>query len=223
MFDYLINKLHPCNPYHGFNAYYLPKSHEIQGWHGNHKIFETLISKHKPKLILEIGSWKGQSAINMASIVKKYGLNSTIVCVDTWLGSVDFINAESSLDHDRNCFTLFGFPQVYYHFLSNVINYNHDNIIVPFPQTSSIAFQWFNIHKIQFDLIYIDGSNDKVDLQIDLDYAWKSLNHSGVMFGDDFNNQHFSDIYTTINDFSIKVNKPYVLTDDQIFWIIQKI
>ena len=41
-------------------------SEDIRGWNGNEPIFERLIRKTMPSVIIEVGTWKGQSAINMA-------------------------------------------------------------------------------------------------------------------------------------------------------------
>ena len=54
-------------------------------------IWITLVGKViadvKPKLIVEVGTWKGASAIYMAKICRKLELNTEIVCIDTWLGT----------------------------------------------------------------------------------------------------------------------------------------
>ena len=75
-------------------------------------------------MIIEVGSWKGGSAINMAGILKKNKINAKILCIDTWLGSLEMWKAKGhkevgfwydSLMHDN------GYPGLYYQFLYNVI------------------------------------------------------------------------------------------------------
>lgn len=223
LYNYLIKNIHNYNPYTNFNySLYIKNPDNIQGWHGNDPIFQKLISEIKPDNILEIGTWKGQSAINMGKIIKNLGLNSTLVCVDTWLGSVDFIGAENRLDQERDCLTTFGYPQIYYQFLANVIYHNLDDTIVPFPQTSSIALDWFNIHNIKFDLIYIDGSNNYEDIYVDIKNSWNILNKNGLIFGDDFSHNNFTGIKNAVL-FFCKLNKlNYSLDQNKCFWWIQK-
>ena len=36
---------------------------DSHGWNGNNSIFESLIEECKPSIIIEVGTWKGQSAI----------------------------------------------------------------------------------------------------------------------------------------------------------------
>ena len=60
---------------------------DLQGWNGNSPIFPELIDRvGKPGLIIEVGSWKGLSAVNMAKHIKKKNIDCELVCIDTWLG-----------------------------------------------------------------------------------------------------------------------------------------
>ena len=43
----------------------------IQGWNSNNPAFRELIEKKRPKVIIEVGTWLGASAINMAAICKE--------------------------------------------------------------------------------------------------------------------------------------------------------
>lgn len=219
----LLKELHFYNPYSGFNPNIYIK--DLQGWHGDHAIFYDLLDNLEPKMILEIGTWKGQSAITMGLLVKELGLDTKIVCVDTWLGSIDFINAISKDDHERDIKPIFGYSSVYYQFLTNVISHNLQDIIIPFPQTSSIACRWLQNKKILFDLIYIDGSNDYRDVMMDLDSAWPILKEDGVIFGDDYNHHFFTDIKKAVNEFVEKYNQKDNLEtfDYDLFWLIKKI
>lgn len=218
----ILSELHLFNPYDNFNANIY--KNDIGGWHGNHPIFFDLLDNLNPKLILEIGTWKGQSAINMAKISKDLELETKIVCLDTWLGSIDFINAESRLDFERDAYPQFGYPKVYYQFLANVINNKVTDIIIPFPQTSSIGCRWLEEKNILFDLIYIDGSNDYRDIMLDLQSAWLILKNGGVIFGDDYNHRFFLDIKKAVDDFCKNFNQVdnFETYDNNLFWLIKK-
>jgi len=158
---------------------------DLQGWGGNNPIFEKLITRIKPSSIIEVGTWKGQSAINMANIVKAQGLNCKIYCVDTWLGSLEFWDW---LNHtpERDLLLKNGYPQVYYQFLSNVVHCNHQDIIVPVPLPSNLAAKLLKKMEVTADLIYIDASHEEDDVYADICSYKNLLSENGVLFGDDY-------------------------------------
>lgn len=219
----ILKELHFYNPYQSFNPHIY--HNHVHGWHGDHGIFYDLLDNLEPKMILEIGSWKGQSAITMGLAAKELNLETKIVCVDTWLGSVDFINSISKDDFDRDTKCMFGYPTIYYQFLTNVIHHNLEDTIIPFPQTSSIACRWLENKNIMFDLIYIDGSNDYRDVILDLESSWPLLKEDGVIFGDDYNHHIFIDIKKAVNEFVNKYNQQdnFETYDYDLFWLIKKI
>lgn len=162
-----------------------PLPENLQGWNSNHSIFETLIKKTNPQTIIEIGTWKGASAINMAKICKGLELDTKIYCVDTWLGSVEFWN-DLSETPERDLMLKNGYPQIYYQFLSNIIHHNLQDVIIPVPNTSANAAKILSYHNIKADLIYIDASHEYEDVKADIKAYLPLLNKGGVMFGDDY-------------------------------------
>lgn len=187
---------------------------DISGWGGDSPIFNELIKKILPNLIIEVGTWKGQSAITMALALKDLGMDSKIYCVDTWLGSLEFLDDNKD---ERNLMYKNGYPQIYYQFLSNVVHKKLENIIIPFPQTSDISFRFFKEKNITADLIYIDGSHNYEDVLRDLNNYYTLLNYDGIIFGDDYN---WSDVNKAVNEFSLEKNIEVTINDR--FWIIRK-
>ena len=185
---------------------------DLQGWGGNHPIFSDLINKIKPNLIIEVGTWKGQSAINMARNLKKTNPQGKIYCVDTWLGAVEFWdtlnNAERSLNQK------FGYPQIYYQFLSNCIHENVLDVIIPFPTTSSIASKYFKAKQIKADMVYVDASHDEVDVLQDIQNYLPLVNHGGVLFGDDYCT--FTGVREAVN----KSGNKFEVIDER-YWVIK--
>ncbi len=167
------------NEYTGFT----PLPTDVRGWGGNDTYFHRIIDKYRPKRIIEVGTWLGQSAINMAKYTQSSGLKCDIVCVDTWLGALEFIEDSHPM---RNLRKLHGYPQVYYQFLSNIINEGVADIIRPFPQTSVIAARHFKRTNLTADVIYIDGSHDYDDVKADINAYWGLVNEGGCLFGDDY-------------------------------------
>jgi GT2 family glycosyltransferase len=63
-----------------------PKRLEIGAWHG-HVIFgQWLVSILKPKLLVELGTYKGDSYFSFCQAVKKNGLDTLCHAVDSWEG-----------------------------------------------------------------------------------------------------------------------------------------
>lgn len=189
---------------------------DLQGWNGNDIIFEEMIVKTRPKLIIEVGTWKGQSAINMGKLIKLYNLDCKIICIDTWLGSLEFIDDTSQ---ERNLHKRNGYPTIYYQFLSNVVHNDLQDVIIPLPIDSRNAFRYLQKIKIKADLIYIDGSHEYNDIYDDVNNYYKLLTDKGVIFGDDYNKAEWIDVVTAINTYC---NQNYkILKVKGRFWIIK--
>ena len=128
---------------------------DLQGWHGDHPIFAELIDKIKPKVILEVGSWKGQSAITMAKALKNLGIFDTrIYCIDTWLGSEEMMTRRPE-DKERDLRLVNGYPTIYNQFLSNIIQTGVFDLITAVPNTSVIGARVVP----NGDLIYVDAQS----------------------------------------------------------------
>ena len=191
----LRRALHDGNPYAEFDPEKFPV--DISGWHANTEIMCELVEQCRPSLIIEVGSWKGASAIAMAEEVRRLGLGSCMVCVDTWLGALEFwLNHEDPTRYGSLRFG-HGYPGVYYQFLANVCHRKLQDYIIPFPQTSVIAAQWFRLNRVGADLIYVDGSHTYDDVSRDLQGYWRILSPNGIMFGDDYGQPEVAEAVNT--------------------------
>jgi cephalosporin hydroxylase len=186
---------------------------DSQGWNSDHNIFREIILNMKtpPKVIIEVGTWKGGSALSMGIVLKELGLDAKIYCVDTWLGAQEFWTTHKETP-ERNLMLKNGYPQIYYQFLSNVVHRNMQDIIIPVPSTSATAAKIFKHMGIKADLVYIDGSHEYEDVVNDIKYYSELLNPGGVMFGDDFG--AWADVSRAVED----TIKTFRVVDDN-FWI----
>jgi len=200
--------------YEGFD----PLPADISGWQGNSKVFVNLIEELKPKTIIEVGTWKGQSAINMGNTVKKLELNTTIYCVDTWLGAIEFW---TWLKHtkERNLEQRHGYPQIYYQFLSNVVHSGLQDVIIPFPNTSETGFRYFKGLGITAELIYIDASHEEEDVYNDVRKYYTLLTNNGIIFGDDY--YSWEGVRNAVNRFVAENNFTLEILENN-FWLIRK-
>jgi hypothetical protein len=147
-------------------------------------LFRELIEKTQPTVIIEVGTWLGASAIHMAKICRELGLQTTIYCVDTWLGAEEFWTSKADTE-ERNLRQKNGYPQVYFDFLANVVQHDCQDLIVPIPNTSTIGSIILQDRRVLAELIYIDGSHEYEDVKTDVLAYKKLLSPKGLMFGDD--------------------------------------
>ena len=202
----LINRIFNKNPYEDFNE---NLEVDLQGWGTNTSFLNQLIDEIKPTLIIEVGSWKRVSAIDMGKYIRKVKLGCEILCVDTWLGSIEHMNYPPVKN---------GYPQIYFQFLKNVIAHNLCDIIVPFPNTSSIAAQWLYKHNITPNLVYLDGSHNEEDVLYDIEHYYELIDH-GILCGDDYK---WIGVEYAVNTFCNRKNLKFELLNDGVLWLIRK-
>ena len=109
-------------------------------------------------LFVEVGSWKGQSSCAFAQRLKELGSSHRLVCVDTWLGAPEFWTW-GLLDPARGVSLRprFGFPSVYFTFLSNVFAQGLQDVVAPLPISSLQGAVVLSHYGCEADAIYIDG------------------------------------------------------------------
>lgn len=212
-----INLIHKENPYNNFDYKQYPL--DLQGWGSTDPNFKKLIDKINPKLIIEVGSWKGGSAIFMAEYIKEKKLDCKVLCIDTWLGAVEFLTNQNDPERYLSLGMKNGYPSVYYQFLANVMHKGLEDIIIPFPQTSILAARFLLLNNIKADMIYIDASHDEKDVYDDINNYWEILNIGGVVFGDDYS-EHWPGVKSAVNDFVSDNELNISFTERQ--WVIGK-
>lgn len=189
--------IHVKNPYYGFDCSAIKS--DLQGWGGHYEFFEQMIMLSRPELIVEVGTWKGKSAIAMGQIVNKLAFstnvddllysgvrNAKIVCVDTWLGATEMWDKKDDVKRYLSLKLKNGYPQLYYTFLTNVVVAGLQTRIIPFPQTSTNAARHLAKNNVKAGLIYVDGSHEYEDVKQDLKSYFPLLAKGGILFGDDY-------------------------------------
>ena len=180
----LMEAIHGLDVYKGFDFGRYPC--DLKGWGGDSPAFAELVAEVRPSLIIEVGTWKGASAVSMAEAAAHLGLGTKILCVDTWLGALEFRMDRHDAERFQALECRHGYPQVYYRFLANVCHRGHQDRIIPFPLDSASAALWLMSHGIKAGLIYIDGSHEEEAVYQDLlDYR-ELLAPGGRIFGDDW-------------------------------------
>ena len=178
-------------PHHDVYADMEPKPLNMQGWaHADDAWYAQFINMTRPDLVIEVGVWKGVSAIALGSAMKTYFQGGTLVTVDTWLGAIEFVinqRKRDSVDPQRDMEYKNGWPNVYHRFLSNVVLKGLKDYVVPLPMTSRMAHDILFADKVQADLIHLDAAHEYADVKEDIDLWWGMLRPGGVFLGDDYN------------------------------------
>jgi hypothetical protein len=185
---------------------------DLHGWNSDSPVFDQVIAEAKPTTIIEVGTWKGRSALHMAELAPQ----ARVICVDTWLGSGEHLHTV-----EPKCFIPrddYGYPNLYHVFLSNLHGKPEASRIFPVAASSTTAAQVFRTLGIKSELIYIDGEHTHRAVFADISSYWPLLAPGGIMFGDDFSEYPgvFCDVHRFAHDhrLSIEVQDP--------FWIARK-
>lgn len=142
----------------------------------NRTKLESLIKEHHPRLIVELGSWLGASAICMAAAMPEDG---KLIAIDDWTADSD-----QSIQKDVEGGELKRrLPTLYQQFLSNVINKKLAHKIVPMRMKVLEAAQALNV---KADMIYVDASHDTESVYKDIIAWYPKLAPGGIMCGDDW-------------------------------------
>ncbi len=179
----ILTALHGCDPYEGFA--YADYPLDLQGG-GEQSLMRQAFNAIKPRLIVEVGSWKGASAVAWASMLKEAGVDGAVICVDTWLGGLDHITRPKGKDWQIRPYFKHGYSQLYYQFLANVCQKGLQDYIVPLPNTSVTGARWLAQAGLTADLVYVDASHEEDDVYQDLEAYWRVLRPGGMMCGDDW-------------------------------------
>ena len=184
-FNLLLEKIHRgVNPYVNF-----PANEWCGTWYGDpgaaREIFQQCIELTKPGIIVEVGSFVGESAIHMAKVVKNLGIDAAILCVDTWYAGFDhWVGAPEKIKMH------FGRPDFYYKFMANVVGNGCQDVIVPFAMDSLNGARVLKYLGITPQFVYVDASHEQGDVLRDYEAYWNLLAPGGGMLADDLSN-HF--------------------------------
>ena len=169
------------DPLKDFPAHRFPT--DLQGWHSQHPYLTRAIAEVTPKVVVEVGVWKGASVVTMAKEIQRQNLDTAVIAIDTWLGSSEHYLWEKfipDLDFD------FGYPRLYHKFAANICNEGLADIVVPLPLDSINGFQLLKEKGIRPDVLHIDAGHDYMSVMGDLKAWWPQLTPGGVLIGDDY-------------------------------------
>jgi Methyltransferase domain len=156
---------------------------DLQGWGSEHRIFDRVLVESRPQVVMEVGTWKGASVLNMVAIARREGLTTEFICVDTWLGGDD-----QWIDNERRAELRLegGYPTLFKQFVCNLVAHDATEAVFPLPLSSPAAARLLNALGITADVVYVDAAHSEAEAALDLALYWKLVRPGGVIFGHDY-------------------------------------
>jgi cephalosporin hydroxylase len=210
----LMHRIHGENVFSGFTP---EASEDLQGWNSHPPLFADIFGQHRPRIIFDVGVWKGASTLTFARLLRDNGIDGAVVGIDTFLGSPEHNRIGTpgfALIARRN-----GRPMLYEQFLANVIAHDHASRVVPLPQTSANAAALLAHLGVMADLIHIDAAHDYASVMADARAYWRLLAPGGFLIGDDYH-ETWPGVVKAAKDFSTEVGCE--LTVEFPKWIVRK-
>ncbi|WP_207485730.1 class I SAM-dependent methyltransferase [Arenibaculum pallidiluteum] len=177
--EQLWQLLYGGSPFAGFASDLRP---DLESWPSDLSLIDRAIDVLQPDLIVEVGSWKGRSAVHMARRASAFR-PLTMVCVDTWLGSVEhWLNPEWKASLlIRN-----GRPRIYDQFMVNVVDAGCADSVVPMSMPSAQAAEILRALGLSIPMVYLDGAHDFDSVRQDIAAWWPLVRPGGILIGDDY-------------------------------------
>ncbi|KAL5572189.1 hypothetical protein UlMin_021786 [Ulmus minor] len=171
------------SPYDNFPSEYigdLLSPSRVRGWGSQAAVFEHLITRVKPKTIIEIGTFLGASAIHMLNLTRKLGLETQIICVDDFRGWPGF------RDRFKEISMVNGDVLLLQQFMQNVVTAGGSGSILPVPFSSGAVLDNLCKWGVFGDLIEVDAGHDFNSAWLDINRAFRILRPGGILFGHDY-------------------------------------
>lgn len=213
-FEKLSHDLFGKDPYEGFQS--TIAVHDLQGWNGLHPVLSRAVKDKKPKIIVDVGVWKGQSTITLAKAQSEAIDDGCVIAVDTFLGSPEHWTLSRPEIHQSLAFR-HGRPSFYETFLSNVLLSGFQRKVLPLAQTSENAAHILRRHCIMADIVHIDAAHEYASALRDIEVWWELLRPGGLLIGDDF---PWPGVARAVVHFTDKMNIPFQVEHPK--WLIGK-
>jgi len=126
------------------------------------------------KLILEIGSWMGASAVVLGAIAREQ--DGRLVCVDTWEG-----------EYDQNAWVA-KMRNVYRRFWNRIIRAGLIKTVIPMRGLCADVLPL--LAPESFDAIWIDGDHRYDGVRYDIEQARRLITPGGLICGHDYDETH---------------------------------
>lgn len=159
-----------------------------QGWFHHGEAILELLEHHRPAVCVELGSWRGASAIAIARTIRLWGGHLT--CVDTWTGEVE-----------QSWGKVPGYPGMLAECAHNIIKAGMAANVSFMPtRTDDAASHWSG----WIDFLYVDADHSYQSVITDLEMWWPLLRKGGLICGDDYGSPLYPDVADAWDEFEDK-------------------
>lgn len=136
---------------------------DVVGWFDWHQIYDEQLTgfDRNQATMVEVGTFKGRSAIYLASEIKRRHKNVTLYCVDHWRGNADEPNMAKMIEDAKGDF----YPE----FIRNINRTGVADYIKPLRMSSVEGAAQFADRSVDF--VFIDAGHSYDDVKADL-AAW---------------------------------------------------
>lgn len=164
-----------------------------QGWFHHGELILALLEQYRPKVCVELGSWRGASAIAMARVLRQW--NGTLTCVDTWTGDAfkGGMGYEGRLPSSH--------PEMVGECAANLVTAGVAASVRMIVAPTVEAATWWTE---PIDFLYVDADHEYPSVLSDLDAWVPHVKPGGVITGDDYGNPSFPGVKLAWNYFALE-------------------
>jgi predicted O-methyltransferase YrrM len=157
------------------------------GWFNHGQLVLALLEQHRPRVVVELGSWMGASAIAMARSVRRWG--GTVTCVDTWAGELD--DSGGSEGGKSPLMLLSCARSIVFAGVSASVR------LIP-ALTREAAACWSE----PIDFLYVDADHSHAGTLADLEAWGPHVKPGGLIVGDDYEHRLYPGVKTAWQAFA---------------------
>jgi len=156
------------------------------GWFNHGPQVMALLDEHRPRIVVELGSWLGASAIAMARSIRRWG--GTVTCVDTWAGE---LNDDGGSPEGKP-------PLMLVSCAREIVTAGVGASVRLIPATTREAAIWW---QQPIDFLYVDADHSYAGVLEDLE-AWVPLVRAGgLIAGDDYDHPRYPGVKQAWDEF----------------------
>jgi hypothetical protein len=180
--------------------------------------FSHLIEIIHPQQIVEIGSWEGRSCLGFLTFAKAQGFHPKILCIDTWLGSIEhWHNTYPNDEFSHSSLGLSdGEPQILDVFRRSIREFAFEEQVEILRCPSAYSYYYLNDRYVDTDLVYIDGDHTTSAVLKDLELTSKAC-RKAYQSGDDFS---WKSVRLALVIHTLGKKRKILVADNANTWII---
>ena len=210
----LMERLYGEDVFEGFGPVLPP---DLQGWNSDHPAFAELFGEVRPRVVIDVGVWKGRSVVFMGNLMRQLGIDGMVIAVDTFLGSPEHWNRKRADRIHTSLRLRHGYPGLYWQFLSNILQAGLRERVVPLAQTSENAALILKRAGVKADLVHVDAAHEYEPALRDARLYWDLLAPGGVLVGDDYS---WPEVARAADEFARLVGQELDVQEPK--WILRK-